>query len=168
MIDQNYEIRRWQISDGYTPSRGIRAYHSLNVRMIPEIGQREYTGRTNVLLFYELNFVFLVIILKVAGNTVSFSLYASVGFTPVECWTAFEGVVTLERAASANRSVGFEFHAGNSLIQSLIFPFPEMNQRSITFFCKFFASLELIAFGYQQWGCFFTCEGFLLPGVVAR
>ena len=82
---------------------------------------------TNVLLFYELNFVFLVNILKVAGNSVSFSLYASLGFTPVECWTAFEGVVTLERATSANRSVGFEFHTGNSLIQSS-FPFREVNQ----------------------------------------
>lgn len=92
----------------------------LSLSMIPEIRQREYTGRTDVLLFYELNFVFLVSILKVTANTVSFSLYASVGFTPVECWTAFEGVVTLERAAAANRSVGFEFHAGNSLIQSLI------------------------------------------------
>lgn len=138
MIDQNYEIRRWEISDGYTPSRGIHAYHSLNVSMISEIGQREYTGRTNVLLFYELNFVFLVNILKVAGNNVSFSLYASIGFNPVECWTSFEGVVTLERAASANRSVGFEFHAGNSLIQSLIsFPGNKSKRRSITFCVNF-------------------------------
>ena len=77
-------------------------------------------------------------ILKVTGNTVSFSLYASVGFTPVECWTAFEGVVTLERAASANHSVGFEFHAGNSLIQFLIsFPENKSNRRSIIFFVVF-------------------------------
>lgn len=85
----------------------------LNVSMISEIGQRQYGGRAIVLLFCELNSVLLVNILKVAGNNVSFSLYASMGFTPVECWTSFEGVVTLERAASANLSVGFEFHAGN-------------------------------------------------------
>uniref|UniRef100_A0A7I4BD25 N-acetyltransferase domain-containing protein n=1 Tax=Physcomitrium patens TaxID=3218 RepID=A0A7I4BD25_PHYPA len=44
---------------------------------------------------------------QVAANPISFGLYASLGFVPVECWMDLEGNVTTEEASSANRSCGF-------------------------------------------------------------
>jgi len=45
---------------------------------------------------------------KIAANTSSFALYVSLGFIPVDCWTAFEGRVTSEQASSASHSVGYQ------------------------------------------------------------
>ena len=49
---------------------------------------------------------------KIAANVVSFSLYASLGFLPVECWQELEGCVTEEQSLSASRSVGLQPHPG--------------------------------------------------------
>lgn len=49
----------------------------------------------------------MAVFYKVAANPISFGLYASLGFVPVECWMDLEGNVTTEEASSANRSCGF-------------------------------------------------------------
>ncbi|KAG0586677.1 hypothetical protein KC19_2G108000 [Ceratodon purpureus] len=49
---------------------------------------------------------------QIAANVVSFSLYASLGFLPVECWQELEGCVTEEQSLSASRSVGLQPHPG--------------------------------------------------------
>lgn len=43
---------------------------------------------------------------QIAANVISFSLYATLGFVPVECWQDLEGSVTQEQSALASRSVG--------------------------------------------------------------
>ncbi|KAG0553889.1 hypothetical protein M758_12G049800 [Ceratodon purpureus] len=45
---------------------------------------------------------------QISANVVSFSLYASLGFLPVECWQELVGCVTEEKSLSASRSVGLQ------------------------------------------------------------
>jgi len=57
---------------------------------------------------------------KIAANVSSFALYTSLGFLPVDCWTAFEGCVTSEQAAFASHSIGYQPPTGNYPIYAQI------------------------------------------------